>query len=87
MSAASGQGSYFVRSCAAADPNAFQQVLRDIASVQLLQPLSQFIPGGQASHTTLTVWDVDSQKGQYVADPKSQLQNPLCRLRIVPLDR
>jgi len=29
---------------AAADPNAFQQVLRDIASVQLLQPFSQFIP-------------------------------------------
>jgi hypothetical protein len=57
MSAASGQGSYFVRSCAAADPNAFQQVLRDLASVQLLQPFSQFIPEANRDATPIVFFD------------------------------
>src|ERR1700687_854032 len=40
--------------------------------IQLFQPFSQFIPASWASHTVRTVWAVDSQKGQYVADPGSR---------------
>jgi hypothetical protein len=41
--------------------------------VQLFQPYSQCIPGGWASHTVLALWAVNSQEGQYVADPRSQV--------------
>ena len=43
--------------------------------VQFFQPFSQIIPAGQASHAVLTAWAVNSQKGQNVADPRSQLHN------------
>jgi hypothetical protein len=39
--------------------------------VQLFQPFSQVTAAGEVSHTVLTVWAVDSQTGQYVADPRS----------------
>ena len=42
---------------AAADPNAFQQVLRDLASVQLLQPFSQFIPEANRDAIPIVFFD------------------------------
>ena len=45
-----------------------------IPAVQLFQPFSQFIPVGLASHTTLAVWAVDSEKGQQATDPASKVQ-------------
>jgi len=41
---------------------------------QLFQPLSHLIPARFASITMFTVWAVDSQEGQQVAGPTSQVQ-------------
>ena len=43
---------------------------------QLFKPLSHFPPARFASITVFTVWAVDSQEGQQVADPTSQVHNP-----------
>ncbi len=42
---------------------------RLVPAFQLLQPVSQFVSAPVASLAALTIWLVDSQKGQYVTHP------------------
>jgi hypothetical protein len=58
---------------------------RRLPPVQLFQPFSQFISADLANHTVLTVWAVDSQKGQYVAEARSKVLNEREQFLRVPL--
>jgi len=49
--------------------------LRTGLPAQLFQAVSQFFAAFLAGPTVLTVWPVDSQKGQHVAEPKSKALN------------
>src|ERR1017187_304006 len=52
---------------------------------QFFQPLLHLIPSRFASIAMFTVGAVDSQEGQRVADPRSQVHNPPRRIRVIRL--
>ena len=52
---------------------------------QFFQPLLHLIPARFASIAMFTVGAVDSQEGQRVADPRSQVHNPPRRIRVIRL--
>ena len=59
--------------------------MRRLRPIQFFQPFSQLKPAGQASYTVLAVWAVDSEAGQYVADPRSQHHSTPGDSRFEPL--
>ena len=52
---------------------------------QLFKPISHLTPAHFANITMFTLWAVDSQDGQQVAHPTSQVHNPPRRIRVIRL--
>ena len=51
------------------------------SSIQLLQSVPQFISASLLGDTVLTIWLVDSEKGQYLAYLRSKVLNEVGQLR------